>query len=91
MTVESGAEFALLVRNHGDSQLQASDDRTSGSSSLQEIDALLAHDREHARHGERSELDSCAIPVIGRGAFIKNKRAAGRAQEIADVKALDTE
>jgi hypothetical protein len=41
--------------------------------------------------GESFELDGCAIPVIGRSALIKNKRAAGRAQDIADVKALHTE
>jgi predicted nucleotidyltransferase len=38
--------------------------------------------------GESFELDGCKIPVIGRGALIKNKRAAGRPQDIADVKAL---
>lgn len=35
-------------------------------------------------------MDGCAKPVIGRGALIKNERAAGSAQDIADVKALDT-
>lgn len=33
-------------------------------------------------------LEGCAIPVIGRGALIKNKRAVARPQDIADVKAL---
>lgn len=37
------------------------------------------------------ESFSLARPVIGRGALIKNKRAAGRAQDIADVNALDSE
>ncbi len=39
--------------------------------------------------GESFDLDGCAIPVIGRAALIKNKRASGRPQDIADVKALD--
>jgi hypothetical protein len=38
--------------------------------------------------GESFELDGCQIPVIGRDALIKNKRAAGRPQDVADVKAL---
>jgi len=38
--------------------------------------------------GESFELDGREIPVIGRNALIKNKRAAGRPQDIADVKAL---
>jgi hypothetical protein len=41
--------------------------------------------------GESFTLDGCAIPVIGRSALIKNKRAAGRPQDIADVKALGDE
>jgi len=45
---------------------------------------------EAVADGESFELDGFAIPVIGRSALIKNKRAAGRAQDIADVKALDT-
>lgn len=39
--------------------------------------------------GESFELDGRKIPVIGRSALIKNKRAAGRPQDIADVKALE--
>jgi hypothetical protein len=38
--------------------------------------------------GESFELEGREIPVIGRGALIKNKRAAGRPQDVADVKAL---
>jgi hypothetical protein len=38
--------------------------------------------------GESFKLEGCEIPVIGRGALIKNKRAAGRPQDVADVKAL---
>jgi predicted nucleotidyltransferase len=37
------------------------------------------------------DLDGLAIPVIGLAALIKNKRAAGRPQDIADVKALSGE
>jgi hypothetical protein len=33
-------------------------------------------------------LEGRTIPVIGRAALVKNKRAAGRAQDIADVEAL---
>jgi hypothetical protein len=41
--------------------------------------------------GESFNLEGCEIPVIGRSALIKNKRAAGRPQDIADVKALGDE
>jgi hypothetical protein len=41
--------------------------------------------------GESFNLESCEIPVIGRSALLKNKRAAGRPQDIADVKALGDE
>jgi hypothetical protein len=44
---------------------------------------------EAVADGESFEVDGCAIPVIGRDALIKNKRAAARAQDIADVKALE--
>ena len=39
--------------------------------------------------GSLFELDGRAIPVIGRSALLKNKRAAGREQDLADVKALE--
>jgi predicted nucleotidyltransferase len=38
--------------------------------------------------GESFNIEGCKIPVIGRDALIKNKRAAGRPQDVADVKAL---
>jgi hypothetical protein len=41
--------------------------------------------------GESFDLEGRAIPVIGRHALLKNKRAAGRPQDIADVKALGDE
>jgi hypothetical protein len=41
--------------------------------------------------GDSFSLEGCEIPVIGRSALIKNKRAAGRPQGIADVKALGDE
>jgi hypothetical protein len=41
--------------------------------------------------GESFSIEGCEIPVIGRSALIKNKRAAGRPQDIADVKALEDE
>jgi hypothetical protein len=36
-------------------------------------------------------LEGRTIPVIGRAALIKNKQAAGRAQDIADIEALTRE
>jgi hypothetical protein len=39
--------------------------------------------------GQSFELEGRAIPVIGKAALLKNKRAAGRAQDLADVKALE--
>jgi hypothetical protein len=46
---------------------------------------------EAVADGERFDVDGYPIPVIGRAALLKNKRAAGRPQDIADVKALDNE
>jgi hypothetical protein len=44
---------------------------------------------EAVADGETFDVDGRAIPVIGRGALIKNKLAAGRPQDIADVQALE--
>ncbi|HVO45863.1 MAG TPA: hypothetical protein VMT29_05955 [Steroidobacteraceae bacterium] len=35
-------------------------------------------------------LEGRKIPVIGRAALIKNKRAAGRAQDLADIEAIES-
>ena len=35
------------------------------------------------------EIDGRQVPVIGRAALLKNKRAAGRKQDLADVEALE--
>jgi hypothetical protein len=39
--------------------------------------------------GAGFELEGRKIPVIGRPALLKNKKAAGREQDLADVKALE--
>ena len=39
--------------------------------------------------GQSFELEGRAIPIIGKAALLKNKRAAGREQDLADVKALE--
>ena len=44
---------------------------------------------EAVAEGTKFELDGHTIPVIGRAALLKNKRAAGREQDLADVKALE--
>ena len=44
---------------------------------------------EAVADGENFELEGRRIPVIGLGALLKNKRAAGRAQDLADVQALE--
>jgi hypothetical protein len=46
---------------------------------------------EAVADGESFELDGCVIPVIGLAALLKNKRAAGRPQDVADVMALGGE
>jgi hypothetical protein len=46
---------------------------------------------EAVADGDTFDVDGRAIPVIGRGALIKNKRTAGRSQDIADVEALERE
>lgn len=43
---------------------------------------------EAIAEGASFMLEGRRIPVIGRAALIKNKRAAGRAQDAADVEAL---
>jgi hypothetical protein len=43
---------------------------------------------EATAEGEAFELEGRKVPVIGRSALVKNKRAAGRTQDIADVEAL---
>jgi hypothetical protein len=40
--------------------------------------------------GQTFEVEGRAIPIIGREALLKNKRATGRDQDIADVKALES-
>lgn len=44
---------------------------------------------EVIREGLVFELEGRAIRVIGRAALLSNKRAAGRAQDLADVEALE--
>jgi hypothetical protein len=39
--------------------------------------------------GASFELEGRRIPIIGRAALLENKRAAGRAQDLADIKALE--
>ena len=39
--------------------------------------------------GVTFELEGRRIPIIGRAALLKNKRAAGRPQDLADVHALE--
>ncbi len=39
--------------------------------------------------GDAFELEGRRIPVIGRLALLKNKRAAGRTQDLADIEALE--
>jgi hypothetical protein len=43
---------------------------------------------EAIAEGSAFTLEGRTIPVMGRVALIKNKRAAGRAQDLADVEAL---
>lgn len=43
---------------------------------------------EAIAEGNAFTLEGRRIPVIGRAALIKNKQAAGRAQDTADVQAL---
>lgn len=45
---------------------------------------------EAVADGENFDVEGYAIPVIGRSALIKNKRAAARPQDLADVEALSS-
>jgi len=44
---------------------------------------------EAVSDGDSFELDGRRIPVIGRDALLRNKRAAARAQDLADIEALE--
>lgn len=46
---------------------------------------------EAVADGQTFELEGRAIPVIGRDALIKNCKAAGREQDLADIRALQRE
>lgn len=45
---------------------------------------------EAVADGENFDVEGYAIPVIGLGALIKNKRAVARPQDLADVEALSS-
>ena len=44
---------------------------------------------EAIAEGLTFDIDGRSIPIIGRAALLKNKRAAGRPQDLADVHALE--
>lgn len=44
---------------------------------------------EAIAEGDGFDLEGRRVPVIGRAALLKNKRAAGRPQDLADVEALE--
>jgi hypothetical protein len=44
---------------------------------------------EAVAEGDSFELDGRMIPIIGIAALLKNKRASGRPQDIADISALE--
>ena len=44
---------------------------------------------EAVEEGGQLELEGRTIPIIGLNALLKNKRASARAQDLADVQALD--
>ena len=43
---------------------------------------------EASRHGVPGELGGVPVAFIGRGEFVANKRASGRAKDLADLEAL---
>jgi hypothetical protein len=45
---------------------------------------------EAVSEGAGFTLEGRIIPVIGRAALIKNKRAAGRLQDLADIEAIES-
>jgi hypothetical protein len=44
---------------------------------------------EAVASGDFFPLEGRSIPIIGLGALLKNKQASGRAQDVADIKALE--
>lgn len=55
---------------------------------LTEIDGI-DFERAWSRHIEASFFGRVSCPVIGRDELLENKRASGRAQDLADVDALE--
>lgn len=43
------------------------------------------------RHRETGQVAGIAVAFIGREQFIKNKRAVGRAKDLADIEALESD
>ncbi len=54
---------------------------------LNRVDGITFDDA--VADGEAFELEGRKIPVVGLDALLRNKRAAGRAQDLADIKALE--
>ena len=60
---------------------------TAHPRATKDLDALVRATTENA--SGVFEIDGSQSPVIGRAALLRNKRAAGRAQDIADAEALE--
>ena len=84
---DAGAEFVLVgghaVAFHGHPR------------ATKDMDVLIRANENNAERVYRALaafgaplLEGRNIPVIGRAALLKNKRAAGRAQDIADLEAI---
>ncbi len=50
---------------------------------------LTEHRVDFVVVGASATLDGLAVPFIGRQEFLANKRAAGRAKDLADIEALE--
>jgi hypothetical protein len=54
---------------------------------LNRVDGISFDDA--ARSGDAFDLEGRRVPVIGLDALLRNKRAANREQDLADIKALE--
>lgn len=64
-------------------------DRENGDRVYRALAAFGAPLSAFAVSVEDFDIEGRTIPIIGRAALLKNKRAVGRTQDLADVEALE--
>jgi hypothetical protein len=84
-----GAEQGRLRRVRRKGRVSAQCARAGIAVSVDLINRIGVSFDEAIADGRTFTVGECAIPVIGRDALIRAKRAAARPQDLADVDALE--